>query len=86
MMMMSRGSLAMMMRMSTMAMMRMSKGSLAKDLASSHGSGEQSQCGITLKRQLKGPNTVLLLTSELLYKPSDGSPTTFHSQSTKSKV
>ena len=52
----------------------------------SHGSGEQSQCGITLKRQLKGPNTVLLLTSELLYKPSDGSPATFHSQSTKSKV
>ena len=48
---------------------------------------EQSQIGITLKRQLKGPNTVLLLTSEpLLYKPSDGSPTTFHSQSTKSKV
>ena len=54
---------------------------------SSHGSGEQSQSGITLKRQLKGPNTVLLLTSELLlYKPSDGSPATFHSQSTKSKV
>ena len=41
---------------------------------------------ITLASQLKSPTLVLLLASPLLYKPSNGSPTTFHTQLTESNA